>query len=338
MSARAPAAILLLLLLLLSGCSMTGERLQNHVAKTLEKTDRYYAELEAEVFSEEGTQLYRVRQWIQKPGRWRVEVDSETASQVFIYDGEQIFVYQPGIDDFYRIDADMAGDVAPPFSLIGQLELLSKTQTYTFEGSQEQAGKNCYVVSFSGSTQAESTRLWLDTRTLFPMVAENRLDEELLSRIICTHLDVKPAIPEDLFLFEGLNEKEVALHCLITPVTLEEAKDNWPDEVYTPQYVPGDSFLFVISQGEEDGVEHLAFIYKGEYPFTLVQRMKADISPYQARGTEEVMIGENRGYYHPNTSGELATLWWSNGKSNFILSGSLPLVEMIRVAESLQVN
>lgn len=188
---------------------MTGDRLRNDLTRKLEKVNCYYAEVKAEVFSTEGTQSYLVKQWWQETGRWRVEVDSARSSQIFICDGEQIFVYQRGGEEYDRLLAKPSTLGAPPFSLISQLELFLKTKEYSFEGRQELAGKKYYVVSFIGMHRDESISLWLDVRTLFPAMVETRLENELLSRITLTNLELDPSLSEELFSLGRLKERNV---------------------------------------------------------------------------------------------------------------------------------
>lgn len=188
---------------------MTGERLRNELTRKLERVNCYYAEVKAEVFSAEGIQSYLVKQWWEESGRWRVEVDSATSNQIFIFDGEQIFVYQRGAEVYDRLLPNPSTLGAPPFSLIGQLELFLNAHEYVFEGRQELANDLYYVVSFAGLHRDEAIRLWLDTRTLFPVMAETRLENQLLSRITLTNLEFDPVLSDALFSLEHLKERKV---------------------------------------------------------------------------------------------------------------------------------
>ncbi|MCW3490570.1 DUF4367 domain-containing protein [Dethiobacter alkaliphilus] len=335
--ARALAA-LLVLVLFITGCSMTAERLPEQVEEALGKAESYYAELEATVYSTEGEQYYRIKQWMEAPANWRVEVTSTTGTQVFICDGTQIYVYQPGIEDHYRLDADLAVEVSPPFFLAGYLNRLLEAEEYSFEGQQEKDGQKYYVASFKGGRDDELVRLWLDRRSRFPVIVETFINDQLLSRVKCTTLQLKDKISPDLFQFSAQDQWELESHCLVEPMSLDEAQDSWPYPVYTPGYVPEGSFLFLISQSEEKQIPQLLFIYKGDYHFTVVQSPSTEKQPHLSEATQEVVINGITGYYHPNTSDELATLWWSNETISFVLSGSLPQEEMLQVAESMQTD
>jgi outer membrane lipoprotein-sorting protein len=337
LSSAAKATATVLLLLLLTACSsMDGSRLARKAGARLDKVDRYYAEMEAQVYSGEGAQTYQIRQWVENDGRWRVEVESREASQFFICDGRQIYVYQPDLGDYYRLDADDTYDVEPPFHLAGYLHHLLVAEEIRYEGEQKAEEQNCYTVSLPGWQRDETVRLWLDRKTLFPVVMETWLDEELLSRVVCRKLDLKPKVDDELFLFTPPGEGEVASHCLISPLTLDEAQSQWPHPVYVPQYLPPATFLFVISRGEEHGRDHLLFIYKGDHPFTLIQAPGNGTVPFRAENTRDVEISGVTGHYHANRSGELSTLWWSNHTTTFILTGAMPLAEMKKIAASLQ--
>jgi hypothetical protein len=49
----------------------------------------------------------------------------------------------------------------------------------------------------------------------------------------------------------------------------------------------------------------------------------------------DLTIGHDPAVALKNRLGDLYTLWWSNETSDFILSGSLPFPELLRVAASL---
>lgn len=335
MSVRA-LAIILLLSLLFSGCGMNGNRLEQNATKKLEKLKGYYAEVEAVVFSLEGEQHYQVKQWLLAPSRWRVEVTTDVGEQVFICDGSQIYVYQPGFDDFYRVDVNTEKELAAPFLLSGYLEQFIATKTHNFQGERNENGQTYYLVAYeSGASYIEKVQLWLDKKTFFPMKIETYVEEELISRITCSRLEVTTRFDESLFQFAAPGVGEVASYCLIRPLSLDEAGENWHHPVYVPEYVPTGCFLFVVSSGEENGTEQLILIYKGDHHFSLVQRLKGS-PPYQTEATRKVLIGSTTAYYQENQTDDLATLWWSHQETDFILTGTLPLEEMVRIAFSIK--
>lgn len=329
-------ACILLLAFLVTGCSMTGERLVERTAKQVDRLQSYYAELDAVVFSLEGEQQYRVKQWLQKPDRWRVEVETNTGQQIFVCDGEQVWIYQPGIEEYFRLDAHTAREIAPPFLLTGFLEQLTQAMSPNFEGVQKIENRHYYVASFETSSQWETVRLWLDKKSLFPIIIETYQDEELLNRLTCTSLTLNPEFREDIFTYTGENQREVVAHCLVRPLSLDDAKRDWPLPVYLPSYLPESTRLFIISHAEEDGQEQLTLVYEGQYPFSLVQRSKSERGLRITEGMKEIVVGGSPGYLQQNMENELKTLWWSNQTSDFVLTGSISLPELLLVAQSLQ--
>ena len=335
MSVRA-LAIVLLLSLLLSGCTMSGNRIEQNAAQKLEKLKGYYAEVEAVVFSLEGEQHYQVKQWFLAPSRWRVEVTTAAGEQVFICDGSEIYVYQPGLDDYYRVDVNTEKELAAPFLLSGYLEQLLTTKTHSFAGKRVEDGVTYYLASYESDISFnEKVQLWLDKKTFFPMKIETYFEEERISRITCNRLEVNTRLDESLFKFEAPRAGEVASYCLIQPLSLDDAGENWPYPVYVPEYLPNGCFLFIVSRGDVNGKEQLILIYKGDDHFSLVQHPNGS-PPYQTEATRKVMIGSTAGFYQKNQTGDLATLWWSQKETNFILTGTLPLEEMVRIAASIK--
>jgi len=331
-------ACVLLLTVLITGCSMNGERLVDRTAKKVDKLQGFYAELDAVVFSLEGEQRYRVKQWLQVPGRWRVEVETDTGEQIFLCDGEQVWIYQPGIKEFFHLDVDAAREIQPPFLLTGYLNELAGASSPLFEGQEKKENRDCYVVSYETYPESETVRLWLDKKSLFPILIETYQDEELLNRLACTSLTLNPKFADEFFMYTGENERKVATHCLVKPLSLDDAKRDWSLPVYVPAYLPEDTWLFIISHAEEDEREQLTLVYEGKHSFSLVQRAKSDRGIRVTEGMKEIVVGGSTGFYQKNRINELNTLWWSNETSDFVLTGPVPLTELLQVAQSLQAD
>ncbi len=335
--AQRMGSVLLALLLFLAGCSMTSERLVNEVEKKTARLKGYYAELNAEVFSMDGTQKYTVRQWVEQPSRWRIEVDFAGEQQVFICDGTQIWVYQPGVSEYYRFDAGRAGEVPPPFLLLGYLEEMTEARSLTLHGREKKDRHNYYIVSYEGPGSGETTSVHLQTKHLFPLFIETHQGKEVLNRLTCTHLVLNPIIEEEIFMFEAPADAEVSAHCLTRPLSLEEARLEWPLPLYVPRYLPDGARLFSITRNvQDDGGEQLILVYDGRNSFTLVQQEKKENPVHMTPGMVEVLIEGNTALYQKNRLGELNTLWWSNETNDFVLSGAIPLEEMVKIAESME--
>jgi len=326
----------LVLLLLLTGCSMTPERLAKTVEKKTAKLKGYYAELDAVVYSMDDEQRYTVRQWVQFPDRWRIEVDFAGEQQIFVCDGEQIWVHQVGIKEYYRFDAHRAGEIPSPFLLVGYLEEMIKAESFTLHGRQKKDHLNCYLISYSGPVSGESVTIYLEAKRLFPVSVETLQGKEVLNRLNCTHLVLNPTFEAELFNFEPEAGSEVSAHCLTRPLSLEEAKSEWPLPVYMPRYLPPGAKLFSITRSVEEGKEQLILIFDGISGFILVQKEKTNNPVHATPGLVEVNIGGYSGLYQKNRLEDLNTLWWSNETNDFILSGHIQLDEMLKIAESLE--
>jgi len=136
LSAKALILALALFLPLVSGCAlpMTAERLEKRAGETLKNLDSYYAELTAVIYSLETEQTYKIREWFQSPDLWRVEVESATGKQVFICDGQHIYIYEPGIGDYYRFSPGQAPLLVPPFLLSDYLRQFLAAPQRSFSG------------------------------------------------------------------------------------------------------------------------------------------------------------------------------------------------------------
>jgi outer membrane lipoprotein-sorting protein len=328
--------VLLVLLLVLTGCSMTPERLLKSVEKKSSRLKGYYAELDAVVYSTEGEQKYTVRQWVDLPSRWRIEVDFASEQQVFICDGEQVWVYQPGLKEYYRFAANRAGEVPPPFLLLSYLEEILKTQSLKLHGVEKKGRFNCYLVSHDGPGSGETTSIYLERKHLFPIFVETHYDKKLINRLSCTHLVLNPATEAELFKFEAPADAEVSAHCLTMPLSLEEARNEWPLPLFVPRYLPPGARLFSVTRSVDEEREQLILIYDGVKGFVLVQKETTNNPVHKAPGMQEVRIGGSTGLFQRNRLDDLNTLWWSNETNDFVLSGAIPIEEMVKIAESLE--
>lgn len=335
---RTAKLTLLIMVMLLAGCKMSGERLVEDLSRRLGKMQGYYAELDAVVYSPEGEQPYRVRQWVHLPEKWRVEVSFEKQKQIFLCDGEQIWVYEEGFAEYFRFPADNAGEMPPPFLLWNIMEKMTTALPgIEFHGEVTEGSERFYSVSYRDDAYGETVRLLLDKKTLFPVKADTfHTDGALLSSMRCTALELNPSFEEWLFQYTPDAEDEVALKCMVMPMTIEDAKNSWPLPLYVPSYLPEDTRLFSITHSAENGSEQLLMVFVGSYPFTFVQRDGREAQVSKTTGMEEVMINDDRGLYQRNVQDGLQTLWWSNRGGDFILTGSLPKTELLKIARSLR--
>jgi outer membrane lipoprotein-sorting protein len=327
---------LLLAVVLLAGCSVSEKNLPERIKQRTDRLAGYYAELEAEVASFTGEQVYRVRQWQDFSGRFRVEVKAEEEEQHFICDGSQVWICQPEIGDCFRLAAEESHELVPPFLLVGYLNGLQQAAEFEFLGKRELNGQERYVAAYAGPLEGEEVRLWLDGKTMFPVLVEIFLEGEMLSRLEVKRLELNPPLPAELFEYTAKTEQEAGAYCLVEPLSLAEAKKGWPVDVYLPSYLPEGFSLYVISRVSEPDREQLIFVYRGPEPFTLVQYPKREDAVLQSAAVREVYFGLRQGYFQQNLSNNLAVLRWSLEESSFILAGALPLEQMVKIAGSLK--
>jgi len=328
-------AVTLVSLLVLAGCAVTPESLAGRVSRRTSGLQGYYAEVEAHVFSPGGEQRYHIRQWFKAPVQWRSEVDFDADRQIFLFDGEQVWIYQPGLDDYFRLGDAWVREVSPPFFLLSYLEEMVLAPALRFEGQVEKDGSTLYVLSYPRPQTSETVRLWLGRKSLFPYMVETYRDGELQLRLTSNRLKLNPEFRPDLFTFKAPADSTAAAHYLIRPLTLEQARREWPLPVYLPAYLPPGTELMAISLSEERGHGLLLLTFGGQYPFTLVQRPANGTLPQRTSGMQDLFVGRSPAVALKNRLGGLHTLWWGNETSDFILSGSLSPGDLLRVAASL---
>ncbi|HHX73733.1 MAG TPA: hypothetical protein GX699_02365 [Firmicutes bacterium] len=333
---RKMLAVLLVMLLLPVGCAVTGEKLLPQIERRLAKLDGYTAECNVEIFTDESVQVYSVKQWHAFPSRWRVEVEAGEESQIFICDGRQIWVYQPSLGDYYRLEiTETTRENAAPFLLYGYLQQLLEAESFTFRGEAELNGGAVYRVDYPGPLAGETVSLWLNRKSYLPEQMELSLEEKLLCRVKVKKSELNPDFSPDLFTFTPDGAGKVGAYCEIAPLTLEEAKKGWPGPVYLPAYLPGGTKLHAISRVLEAGREQLICVFRGDVPFTFIQAPANETGLFAGSRSREVVIGRNTGIYQQNAQDNLASLFWSADGRDFVLSGVLSLQELVKIAVSL---
>ncbi|NLZ39106.1 MAG: DUF4367 domain-containing protein [Firmicutes bacterium] len=330
-------ACLILLSIFFGGCAVTAEKITAQLEKKLQKLESFYAQAVVKVYSPAGEQNYHVNQWYKAPDRWRVEVTAAEERQYFICNGEQIWIYQPDLNDYYRLDAERGeGEIAPPFMLTKYLQQLCQSSSQTFGGEEELNGRKTYCLTYAGRLPEESVKLYLDKKTLFPKLVEIYLNDKIINHITIHKLEINPELQDDLFEYTEAAGSEVSAQCIREPLTLAEVKADWTLPLFVPTYLPPQSSLYTISHTSEYGSERLIFVYQGLKKFTLIQQAKKNDSVYRSRTAREVPIGSGSGLFQENSDGSLNTLWWSKEECSFILTGELPLTEMVKIATSLE--
>ena len=125
-------------------------------------------------------------------------------------------------------------ELVPPFLLAGYLNGLQQAAEFEFLGKRELNGQERYVAAYAGPLEGEEVRLWLDGKTMFPVLVEIFLEGEMLSRLEVKRLELNPPLPAELFEYTAKTEQEAGAYCLVEPLSLAEAKKGWPVDVYLP--------------------------------------------------------------------------------------------------------
>ena len=92
----------MLMLILCAGCSQKNdEELFYKTQKKIYSIDSYYCEAELTIQGNKSKQTYRVKQWFQKPNRYRVEVvePASLKGKTTVSDGLRAWISHPEIQE-----------------------------------------------------------------------------------------------------------------------------------------------------------------------------------------------------------------------------------------------
>jgi outer membrane lipoprotein-sorting protein len=199
-------------LFFLSSChtALTVESLLHRVEKTTNGLESYHSLLEYEIIGEVN-ERYHVEQWYLAPSYYRIEIgqssdqeqENGSVEQIFIANGEDIWLCHPGLGEFYLLRDPAPAEEYTPFLLHSYWRTLTEAEEISILGTEEKERHSYYLLKVLPARSRFNhamEKLWLEQKTLLPTRIEIYSERGALTQIITfKKITLNPKIDPSIF-------------------------------------------------------------------------------------------------------------------------------------------
>jgi outer membrane lipoprotein-sorting protein len=328
---RKPFMLLLMAFLVMSiGLAGCGKRTAENVLKDLQgiqgSLKSYQSKAMMEVQTPSSTTKYYIETWYQKPDLYRIALGDEKRqiNQVIVRNEEGIFVVNPQLKKSFRFRGDWAENQGGHVYLYHALiDRILKSQDKKLSMKDGQVVIEMAMVPENPVVTKQ--QIFLDDRKLHPkqMVLFNK-EEQPVVTVNYEFFDTGMSFKKDVF----TPEAAMALAADNGAVSVTAGKTDFG--VIEPGYLPKGMNLKEIK--EHEGAMYLMYNDDKGKAVTIVERRPApgtvplpiDTTIRDLYGTPAVVTG----------AGDVKTMYWTHRGVEFSMTASLPVTEMMKIAQS----
>ncbi|MFC4766843.1 DUF4367 domain-containing protein [Effusibacillus consociatus] len=269
---------------------------------------------------------YYIETWYQRPDLYRIALgdDKKQINQVIVRNEEGIFVVNPSLKKSFRFRGDWAENQGGHVYLYHALvDRILKAENKEF--SIKEGLVQIEMPMVPENPLVTKQQIFLKEKNLHPhqMVLLSKDDQPIVT-VDYEFFDTGMSFKKDAF------TPEAAMTLGPEKGALPAAAGKTDFGVIEPAYLPKDMVLKEIS--ERDGAIYLVYNDAQGKTVTLVERRPAPgTTPLPSNttvrdlyGTPAVVTG----------AGEVKTMYWTNRGVEFSMTGSLPIQEMMKIAQS----
>lgn len=310
--------------IIITGCgSITQEKVVQHLQSIQQDLKTYKSKAMMSVQTSATPQKYYIETWYQSPSFYRIALGNEKReiSQVILRNEEGIFIINPPLKKSFRFNGEWAenqGHVYLYHVMIQQI-LQAKEKVFVRE-----TGK----VSFDMPMVPENPlvvrqKIILDEKSLYPQQVL-LFDKTEHPVVTIQYEDFKPGVKFEKDDFSP--EKVMSLAAQKETIPAMASKNQWVmiGPTYTPKgYEHKETFesegaIVLRFVGSED-----AFILKESRLVSDQQELESS-DLFDLYGTPAIVTN----------GGNVRTMYWMQNGVSFSLTGSLPVNEMMKIAQS----
>ncbi|MCC0565799.1 DUF4367 domain-containing protein [Brevibacillus borstelensis] len=334
--AALPLALLLVFSLLLGGCfgQKTPEDIVDDLGSTLDKMGGYKSQAVLTMQTSSTPMEYDVEVWYEKPTNYRVALTSKQRgiTQIILRNNEGVFVLTPHLKKSFRFQSGWPENNGPLYLY----ETLARSIIDDTERKMNMDNKD-YVfevkANYSGNRSLTKQKIWL-TEDLKPKRAEI-MDSNLdtLVKINFTEFVFNPTFDQDAFDKDrNMTTSSMSVIPTMAQASQSSQQPNSQFGVIVPTYMPEGVKQGDIEPVTRNGQKTIVLQYNGAYNYKLIESRPTEATVSYEQGMP-VDLGFTIGVLTQTADNQRYLTWELDGVE-FTLTGDLPEVEMVQVAQS----
>ena len=320
--------IVLSFMLLLVGCNSKGENVIEDLESKINGLDSYNITGTLEIYRNEDKYKYDVDSSYQKNDLYKVKLINKNNNheQIILKNDDGVYVLTPSLNKSFKFQSEWPYNNSQIYLLQPIVSDLSNDKNVKIENTN-----SGYIitskVNYTNEKDFVNQKVYLDKDKNITKVEVIDSNGNVRMKLDITNIDYSPSFSSDYFV-EPEYEKE------------EKSEDNQEsktaaklEDIVYPLYIPTDTYLVNQDTVNTASGERVILTFAGEESFTVIQETLNDT------GTVNYIYGDP--YIILDTVGSItdsSVSWISNGVEYSVISDSMPVSEIITVAQSITVE
>lgn len=312
------------LMLCLVGCSTMENNVIDELDKKINNLKSYSMAGTLEIYRNEDKYTYDVDSSYSKDDLYKVTLINKNNNheQIILKNNEGVYVLTPTLNKSFKFQSEWPYNNSQIYLLQPVVLDLVNDKSSTVLKSD-----NGYIISSKVNYTTEkdfvSQKVYLDTNYNINKIEVLDLNNNVRMKLVINNIDYNPKF-DDEFFSESKYHKESEVE--------EEAAKKIDDIVY-PLYVPTDTYLTNQDIIGTTKGERVILTFSGEEPFTVIQETLNDTNTVNYVYGDPCLILDTVG-----TITDSSVSWISNGIEYSIISDTMPVSEIVTVAQSITVE
>lgn len=313
--------LVLSFLMFIVGCGNTNKDVIDELENKIEGLNSYSISGILEIYRNEDKYTYDIESSYSKDDLYKVKLMNKNNNheQIILKNTEGVYVITPALNKSFKFQSEW------PYNN-SQIYLLQPivSDLVNDKNSEIKKDGDGYIatsrVNYTNEKDFVKQLVYMDSEKNIKKVEVTDKDGNVRMKLTIENLDYNPSFDNEYFSY-------------VKDETLETKTTSKIEDVVYPLYIPVDTYLTNQDSVSTETGERVILTFAGEEPFTVIQ--------------ETIGVGNTINYVYGDPYLILDTVgsvtdssvsWISNGVEYSVISDSMPVSEMITVAQSITVE
>ena len=320
--------IVLSFMLFLVGCGSKEESIIGELEDKVNNLSSYNMTGTLEIYRNEDKYTYNVDSSYSKNDLYKVILTNKNNNheQIILKNQDGVFVITPSLNKSFKFQSEWPYNNSQIYLLQPIISDLANDK-----GSKIEKTNTGYTitskVNYTTEKDFTNQKVYLDNDKNIKMIEVIDSNGNVRMKLVVENIDYSPSFSSDYFDASQYSNTEEPEE---TPKDKTTAK---LEDIVYPLYIPADTYLANQDVVDTDNGQRVILTFSGEEPFTVIQETLND--------TETVNYIYGDPYIILDTVGSItdsSVSWISNGVEYSVISDSMPVSEIITVAQSITVE
>lgn len=317
------------IMLCLVGCSTTESNVIEELENKINNLDSYNMTATLEIYRNEDKYTYDVDSSYSKSDLYKVTLVNKNNNheQIILKNDDGVYVLTPSLNKSFKFQSEWPYNNSQIYLLQPIVTDLSNDKNAKIENTN-----NGYTitskVNYTNEKDFVNQKVYLDKDKNIKSIEVLDSNGAVRMKLTITNIDYEPSFDKDYFEATKYIKEDTT-----SENDIEEKTTAKIEDVVYPLYIPTDTYLSNQDKVSTANGERVILTFSGEEPFTVIQETLNNLDMVNYIYGDPYLILDTVG-----SITDSSVSWISNGVEYSVISDSMPVSEIITVAQSITVE